>query len=37
MYLFHNQLPTLVHLLAVISPGPDFAVVIRNSVSAGHR
>ena len=31
------MLVALVHLLAVISPGPDFAVVIRNSVSAGRR
>ncbi|MAS65806.1 MAG: lysine transporter LysE [Pseudomonadales bacterium] len=37
MYLNEFLLVALVHLLAVISPGPDFAVVIRNSVSAGHR
>ncbi len=27
----------LVHLLAVASPGPDFAVVVRNSVAYGRR
>ncbi len=27
----------LVHLLAVASPGPDFAVVVRESVTQGHR
>src|SRR5690606_17310996 len=37
LYLNEFALVALVHLLAVISPGPDFAVVIRNSVSAGHR
>lgn len=37
MYLNEFLLVALVHLLAVISPGPDFAVVIRNSVSAGRR
>ncbi|GGE47946.1 lysine transporter LysE [Halopseudomonas oceani] len=37
MYLNEFLLVALVHLLAVISPGPDFAVVIRNSVSGGHR
>lgn len=37
MYWNEFALVALVHLLAVISPGPDFAVVIRNSVSAGHR
>ena len=26
---------TLVHILAVISPGPDFAIVIRQSISQG--
>lgn len=35
MYLEEFLLVALVHLLAVASPGPDFAVVIRNSVSAG--
>lgn len=37
MYLNEFLLVALVHLLAVISPGPDFAVVIRNSVSAGRQ
>ncbi|MFN3579566.1 MAG: LysE family transporter [Pseudomonas sp.] len=37
MYLNEFLLVALVHLLAVISPGPDFAVVIRNSVSSGRR
>ena len=37
MYWNEFALVALVHLLAVVSPGPDFAVVIRNSVSAGHR
>ncbi|MEH6565625.1 MAG: LysE family transporter [Halopseudomonas sp.] len=37
MYWNEFLLVVLVHLLAVISPGPDFAVVIRNSVSAGRR
>ena len=27
----------LVHLLAVASPGPDFAVVVRESVAQGRR
>ena len=26
----------LVHLVAVASPGPDFAVVVRNSVAYGY-
>lgn len=30
-------LVAMVHLLAVISPGPDFAVVIRNSVASGRQ
>ncbi|MEH6493750.1 LysE family transporter [Halopseudomonas sp.] len=37
MYWNEFMLVALVHLLAVISPGPDFAVVIRNSVSSGTR
>lgn len=37
MYLNEFLVVALVHLLAVISPGPDFAVVIRNSVSAGRQ
>jgi len=37
MYWNEFMLVALVHLLAVVSPGPDFAVVIRNSVSSGSR
>ncbi len=37
MYLEEFLLVALVHLLAVMSPGPDFAVVIRNSVSLGRQ
>jgi threonine/homoserine/homoserine lactone efflux protein len=37
MYLNEFLLVALVHLLAVISPGPDFAIVIRNSVGSGRR
>lgn len=37
MYLNEFLVVALVHLLAVVSPGPDFAVVIRNSVSAGRQ
>lgn len=37
LYLNEFLMVAMVHLLAVISPGPDFAVVIRNSVSAGRR
>lgn len=37
MYLNEFLLVALVHLLAVMSPGPDFAIVIRNSVSAGRQ
>jgi len=37
LYLNEFLVVALVHLLAVISPGPDFAVVIRNSVSAGRQ
>lgn len=37
LYLNEFLLVAMVHLLAVISPGPDFAVVIRNSVMAGRR
>lgn len=36
-YLSEFLLVAAVHLLAVMSPGPDFAVVIRNSVSAGRK
>ena len=27
----------IVHLVAVASPGPDFAIVVRNSVSYGRK
>lgn len=37
MYLNEFLVVAMIHLLAVISPGPDFAVVIRNSVSAGRQ
>lgn len=37
MYLNEFLLVALVHFLAVISPGPDFAVVIRNSVGMGRQ
>src|SRR5690554_6099836 len=37
LYLNEFLLVAMVHLLAVASPGPDFAVVIRNSVSAGRQ
>tara|TARA_R110001592_G_scaffold298362_1_gene569101 strand:+ start:102101 stop:102748 length:648 start_codon:yes stop_codon:yes gene_type:complete len=36
-YLGEFLMVAAVHLLAVMSPGPDFAVVIRNSVSAGRK
>ncbi len=34
-YLDEFLMITLVHMLAVISPGPDFAIVIRQSISRG--
>lgn len=37
MYLNEFLLVAMVHLLAVISPGPDFAIVIRNSVASGRQ
>ena len=37
LYLNEFLLVAMVHLLAVASPGPDFAVVIRNSVSAARQ
>lgn len=36
-YINEFLLITLVHLLAVISPGPDFAIVIRQSISFGRK
>ncbi|MFT6984633.1 MAG: RhtB (resistance to homoserine/threonine) family protein [Psychromonas sp.] len=36
-YINEFAMITLIHLLAVISPGPDFAVVIRQSVSFGRK
>src|SRR4051794_31688078 len=35
MYLAEFLTVALVHLLAVASPGPDFAVVLRESVTRG--
>ncbi len=37
MYLMEFLTVALVHLLAVASPGPDFAVVVRESVARGQR
>lgn len=37
MYLMEFLTVALVHLLAVASPGPDFAVVVRESVVRGQR
>jgi len=37
LYVNEFAMITLIHLLAVISPGPDFAVVIRQSVSFGRK
>jgi len=36
-YLHEFLMITLVHTLAVISPGPDFAIVIRQSISFGRK
>lgn len=36
-YLNEFLMLTLVHFLAVISPGPDFAIVIRQSISFGRK
>lgn len=36
-YLDEFLMLSLVHLLAVIAPGPDFAVVIRQSISFGRK
>lgn len=36
-YLHEFLMITLVHMLAVISPGPDFAIVIRQSISQGRK
>jgi len=37
MYWMEFLTVALVHLLAVASPGPDFALVVRESVTAGQR
>ncbi|BCY01235.1 LysE family translocator [Stutzerimonas stutzeri] len=37
MYWMEFMTVALVHLLAVASPGPDFAVVVRESVAQGRR
>ncbi|MEW9046440.1 MAG: LysE family transporter [Stutzerimonas stutzeri] len=37
MYWMEFMTVALVHLLAVASPGPDFAVVVRESVARGRR
>ena len=37
MYLAEFLTVALIHLLAVASPGPDFAVVVRESVTHGRR
>ena len=36
-YIHEFIMITIVHLLAVISPGPDFAIVIRQSISFGRK
>ena len=36
-YLHEFLMLTLIHFLAVISPGPDFAIVLRQSISFGRK
>ena len=36
-YIHEFLMLTLIHFLAVISPGPDFAVVVRQSISFGRK
>ena len=37
MYWTEFSAVALIHLLAVASPGPDFAIVVRESVTHGRR
>ena len=37
LYLHEFLILALVHFLAVVAPGPDFAVVIQQSVSHGRK
>ena len=37
LYLNEFLMLSLIHLLAVISPGPDFAVIVRQSISFGRK
>ena len=37
LYLHEFLMISIVHILAVISPGPDFAVVVRQSISFGRK
>jgi len=36
-YLHEFIMLTIIHLLAVMSPGPDFAIVLRQSISFGRK
>ncbi|WP_372882898.1 LysE family translocator [Psychromonas sp.] len=37
LYLHEFLMLSLIHFLAVISPGPDFAVIVRQSISFGRK